>query len=101
MVQALKRSYHMHEWYEHVPALEGIHEDACVEEALDTKPRPSDKGHETDQTSISNAPDTIEKSSSLRPGPLDLNIVMAEKQLKFESDRPKVLFLERQSRPLS
>lgn len=35
----------------------------------------------------------------LREGPMDLE-VMAEKQLSFEEDRPKVLFLERQSKLL-
>ncbi|KAM7197775.1 hypothetical protein V8F20_006448 [Naviculisporaceae sp. PSN 640] len=37
---------------------------------------------------------------TLRPGPLDMEIVMADKLLSFERDRPKVLFLERQSRLL-
>lgn len=37
---------------------------------------------------------------SLRPGPLDLDINMAEKVITFETDRPKVLFLERQTRLL-
>ncbi|KAF3355121.1 hypothetical protein HYQ45_000419 [Verticillium longisporum] len=36
----------------------------------------------------------------LREGALDMEIVMAEKKLTFESDRPKVLFLERQSKLL-
>ena len=103
MVQALKRSYHMHEWYEHVPAPEGVPEEALAEDALNANPRPPDTGHETDQSSISNAPESgrIEKSSTLRPGPMDMNIIMAENQLKYESDWPKVLFLERQSRLLS
>ncbi|KAK1776176.1 hypothetical protein QBC45DRAFT_395466 [Copromyces sp. CBS 386.78] len=34
----------------------------------------------------------------LREGPMDLEIVMADKQLTYETDRPKVLFLERQSK---
>ncbi|KAG6332457.1 hypothetical protein ID866_6632 [Astraeus odoratus] len=37
---------------------------------------------------------------TLREGPIDLQIVMADKQLSFEEDRPKVLFLERQSKLL-
>ncbi|KAI6042771.1 hypothetical protein EDC04DRAFT_882016 [Pisolithus marmoratus] len=37
---------------------------------------------------------------TLREGPTDLQIVMAEKFLTYESDRPKVLFLERQSKLL-
>jgi hypothetical protein len=36
----------------------------------------------------------------LREAPMDLEVVMAEKQLSFEDDRPKVLFLERQSKLL-
>ena len=35
-----------------------------------------------------------------REGPMDLEVVMAEKQLTFGEDRPKVLFLERQSKLL-
>ncbi|KAI6169058.1 hypothetical protein EDD17DRAFT_1524762, partial [Pisolithus thermaeus] len=33
---------------------------------------------------------------TLREGPMDLKIVLKDKQLTYESDRPKVLFLERQ-----
>jgi len=36
-------------------------------------------------------------SGKLRQGPLDMEIVMADKPLSFESDRPKVSFLDRQS----
>ena len=36
----------------------------------------------------------------LRDGPMDKEIVMTEKYLSLENDRPKVLFLERQSRLL-
>ncbi|KAF2824854.1 hypothetical protein CC86DRAFT_296404 [Ophiobolus disseminans] len=36
----------------------------------------------------------------LRPGPCDLEVNMAEKQVTFEQDRPKLLFLERQTRLL-
>lgn len=39
-------------------------------------------------------------SGKLRQGPLDMEIVMADKLLSFESDRPKVSFLDRQSRLL-
>ncbi|KAK4215231.1 hypothetical protein QBC37DRAFT_128730 [Rhypophila decipiens] len=42
---------------------------------------------------------TTEKGQ-LKAGPLDMEIVMADKLLSFERDRPKVLFLERQSRLL-
>ncbi|KAM0325900.1 hypothetical protein ACHAQA_007203 [Verticillium albo-atrum] len=44
--------------------------------------------------------DVPEKGWALREGALDMGIVMAEKKLTFESDRPKVLFLERQSKLL-
>ncbi|KAJ4404927.1 hypothetical protein N0V85_004783 [Neurospora sp. IMI 360204] len=37
----------------------------------------------------------------LRDGPMDLSIVMADKRLTFETDRPKVLFLERQCKLLA
>ncbi|KAI6169057.1 hypothetical protein EDD17DRAFT_1524747 [Pisolithus thermaeus] len=37
---------------------------------------------------------------TLREGPMDSQIVMKDKQLTYESDRPKVLFLERQSKLL-
>ncbi|KAM7224602.1 hypothetical protein V8F06_000383 [Rhypophila decipiens] len=43
--------------------------------------------------------DNTEKGQ-LKAGPLDMEIVMADKLLSFERDRPKVLFLERQSRLL-
>ncbi|KAM7190470.1 hypothetical protein V8F33_009453 [Rhypophila sp. PSN 637] len=43
--------------------------------------------------------DNTEKGQ-LKAGPLDMGIVMADKLLSFERDRPKVLFLERQSRLL-
>ena len=36
----------------------------------------------------------------LRTGPWDLDINMAEKQVTYESDRSKILFLERQTRLL-
>lgn len=45
--------------------------------------------------------DGEEDAGGLREGPLDLHIFMEEKDLTFESDRPKVLFLERQSKLLS
>jgi hypothetical protein len=46
---------------------------------------------------------TIDSSSgegSLRPGPMDLKISMADKNVTFEADKPKLLFLERQMRLL-
>ncbi|KAK3991251.1 hypothetical protein QBC44DRAFT_263383 [Cladorrhinum sp. PSN332] len=67
MVQALRRSYNLHLWYEHV-----------------LPPPGSEPG----------------TAATLREGPIDLKIVMADKLLTFENDRPKVLFLEKQSRLL-
>lgn len=46
------------------------------------------------------APEKAQSRGTLRQGPLDMEIVMADKLLSFEWDRPKVLFLERQSRLL-
>ncbi|KAI6033700.1 hypothetical protein BKA83DRAFT_4179937 [Pisolithus microcarpus] len=37
---------------------------------------------------------------TLREGPIDWQVIMKDKQLTYESDRPKVLFLERQSKLL-
>ena len=37
----------------------------------------------------------------LKDGPMNLRIVMADKRLSFESDRSKVLFLERQCKLLA
>lgn len=37
---------------------------------------------------------------TLRPGPLDLNITAADKGLTTEEDRPKIVFLERQTKLL-
>ncbi|KAF2029853.1 hypothetical protein EK21DRAFT_66979 [Setomelanomma holmii] len=37
---------------------------------------------------------------SLRDGPLDLKIHMADKKVTYEADRPKLIFLERQTRLL-
>ena len=70
MIQGLKLSYNMHEWWEHVaPQL-------------------------TDDREGSS------ENWGLRAGPVDLKIVMADKELTFEEDRAKVLFLERQSKLL-
>ncbi|OAL47946.1 hypothetical protein IQ07DRAFT_514636 [Pyrenochaeta sp. DS3sAY3a] len=46
---------------------------------------------------------TIDPSSgeaSLQPGPMDLKISMVDKHVTLEADRPKLLFLERQTRLL-
>jgi hypothetical protein len=45
--------------------------------------------------------DDVEKKEFLRNGPRDLVINMAEKKVTQEADRPKLLFLERQTRLLS
>lgn len=68
MVQTLKKSYNLHLWYEHVLI----------------QPNENKEGGGGQWV--------------LREGPMDLKVVMAEKQLTFEEDRPKVLFLERQSK---
>lgn len=61
MLQALRRPYGLHLWYEH---------------------------------DMSAVPDSKE---SLRAGPKDFKITIANKKLTFEAeDRPKVRFLERQ-----
>jgi hypothetical protein len=73
MIQKLKRAYDVHLWYEQVAA---------------TSPEGSTGAHEA-------------TAWYLREGPLDLEITMAEKHLTFEEDRPKVLFLERQSKLLA
>ncbi|KAF2097745.1 hypothetical protein NA57DRAFT_40367 [Rhizodiscina lignyota] len=71
IAQTLKKSYNEHLWYEHVPI-------------------------QLDESGIGGG-----GRWGLREGPTDFQIVMAEKDLtKEEEDRPKVLFLERQSRLL-
>lgn len=70
MMQMLKKSYDLHLWYEHV---------------LVQPDENNNGGHE---------------KWVLREGSMDLEVVMAGKQLTFEEDRPKVLFLERQSKLL-
>ena len=65
MLQALRRPYGLHLWYEH--DISGVDSSMGV----------------------------------LRAGPNDLEIVIADKKLTFEAeDRPKVMFLERQSKLL-
>ena len=70
IVQTLMKSYGLHHWYEHV----------LVQPNRDTEGN--------------------DEQWILREGPLDLEINMVEKELSFEKDRPKVLFLERQSKLL-
>ncbi|EEQ85427.2 uncharacterized protein BDCG_08696 [Blastomyces dermatitidis ER-3] len=75
MVQTLRKSYGQHLWYEQVLA-------------------PQSQGDADD------AGESRNEKWILREGPIELEIVMAEKRLTFEEDRAKVLFLERQSRLL-
>ena len=70
IAKTLKKSYNLHLWYEHVLVRSDQNEDRDGQKWV------------------------------LREGPMDLVIVMAEKQLTFVEDRPKVLFLERQSKLL-
>lgn len=70
MAQTLKRSYNLHLWYEHVLV------------------QPDQNQEDGDERWI------------LREGPMNLEVLMADKQLTYEEDRPKVLFLERQSKLL-
>lgn len=70
MVQTLRRSYNLHSWYEHV------------------RVQPDEKR------------DGVSEEYVLRDGSMDLEIIMADKELTFEADRAKVLFLERQSKLL-
>jgi len=44
--------------------------------------------------------EALSDGGKLRKAPLDLEVVMAHKRLTFETDRPKVMFLERQSKLL-
>lgn len=78
MVQTLQRAYGLHYWYEHVV------------------PVPYDDGSGLAEISK----DALKAESSLRQGPMDLEIVMSKKDLSYEVDRPKVLFLERQTKLL-
>lgn len=71
LVQVLKKSYGVHLWYEQAQV-----------------PEVNGRGDASD-------------GLVLREGPMDLAISIAEKTLTFEEiDRPKVMFLERQSRLL-
>jgi len=60
MVQTLRKSYHLHSWYEHV------------------KVNKEDYG--------------------LQQGSLEFEAVVTGKQSSVDEDRPKILFLERQSK---
>ncbi|KAF2730554.1 hypothetical protein EJ04DRAFT_555362 [Polyplosphaeria fusca] len=71
MIQTLEKSYQKHKWYEYAP---------------------------------SSAPSETEGGGmewTLRAGPLDLNITAADKKLTVEEDRPKIIFLERQTQLLN
>lgn len=71
MIHTLKQSYNIHEWYEQPIVGESI-------------------GGSTDSLTC----------GMLREAPMGRVIRMADKELSFESDRPKVMFLERQSKLL-
>ena len=45
--------------------------------------------------------DPVSGNEFLRDGPRDLEINMAQKKVTYEADRPKLLFLERQTKLLS
>ena len=81
MVQTLKKSYNIHLWYEHVH----VEQQSSADEK-----REVDNGDSA----------VVGEKWILRPGPMNLDIVMQGKKLTFEQDRPKVLFLERQSKLL-
>ena len=66
MVQALRKAYKLHAWYEHV-------------ESIDAGPN---------------------KTYHLRSGPEDLIIDLDQKRLRFQSDRSRIMFLERQCKLL-
>lgn len=72
MIQTLKKAYDVHLWYEHVAV-------------------------ESDDEDMKRAGD---KRWILRKTRTDRDINLAEKKLNVESNRPRVMFLERQSRLL-
>lgn len=72
MVQTLKKAYNLHLWYEHAP----------------TQPYEDQQGRSKMQY-------------ALRDGPMEMEIVLADKELTYEDDRLKVLFLERQTKLLA
>jgi hypothetical protein len=70
MIQTLEKSYQQHKWYVYAPS------------------------------SASSDRRIGSKEWTLRAGPLDLNITAADKRLTVEEDRPKIVFLERQTQLL-
>lgn len=70
IIRALQRSYKLHLWYE----------------------------YRNDQPKNAEAPE--KSASALLPGPTELQIALKDKLLSFEDDRPKILFLEKESRLL-
>ena len=71
MIQTLEKSYQKHKWYQYAPSSASLEGNSGSEEW------------------------------TLRAGPLDLNITAADKRLTVEEDRPKIVFLERQTQLLS
>ena len=71
MIQALQKSYGLHLWYEY------------AERAFYPGETPS------------------RSSATLKKGSVDAEIILSQKLLRYEQDRPQILFLERQSKLLT
>ena len=98
MVQTLVRSYGLHLWYEQV-----MDRDSESGMSVDRdRIRENESGGERGTSGGAGAESHEEGADHwiLRKGPLNLHLDMAEKQLTFEEDRARVLFLERQSKML-
>ena len=94
IVQTLLKSYGLHLWYEHAKREPNPSTQNRVERSEAEK-----KGGQEIELEDSGKADGA-SGWILRKGPLDLKFDMAEKQLTFEEDRARVLFLERQSKML-
>lgn len=95
VAQTLARSYGLHIWYEHFYDTPSHHSGLGHNSSGQVDRDEGNDGKEGDW-----GDDTTKGKGSLRNGPLEMEIIMADKLLSFERDRPKVLFLERQSRLL-
>lgn len=82
LIQTLQRAYGVHKWYEHV-----------------LLPGPPGSEGEYTEGKLVDAGRPVKRWNLLCPI-LQKDINMAEKKLSLESDRPRVMFLERQSRLL-
>ena len=85
LVQTLKRTYGIHLWYEHV-----------LEHPVSTKVAEYVKTKLLKPVNVPVEP----RRWALQRAQTEMDIDMAEKKLSLESDRPRVMFLERQSRLL-